>query len=47
MQCFQFFVQIRDKLRKADKIYLDFNIRDKKYTYIIFDKTKEESKEEG
>ena len=41
------FVQIRDKLRKADKIYLDFNIRDKKYTYIIFDKTKEESKEEG
>ena len=42
------FVQVRDKLKRADKIYLDFSIRDKKYTYIILDKTKENKKvEEG
>lgn len=37
-------IQVRDKLKKADKIYLDFYIRDKKYTYIIKDNTKEEDK---
>lgn len=36
------FIQVRDKLKMADKIYLDFNIRDKSYTYIIKDKSKEE-----
>ena len=37
-------IQVRDKLKKADKIYLDFYIRDKKYTYIIKDNIKEEDK---
>ena len=41
------FIQIRDRIKKADKIYLDFTIRDKKYTYVIYDKTKESVKEEG
>ena len=36
------FIQIRDKIKKADKIYLDFNVRDKKYTYIIKNNTKKE-----
>ena len=30
-------IQVRDKLKKAEKIYLDFYIRDKIYTYIIKD----------
>ena len=32
-------VEVRDKLKLADKIYLDFRIRDKVYTYIIKDNT--------
>lgn len=36
------FVQVRDKLKSADKIYLDFNIRDKVYTYVIRDNTVKE-----
>ena len=36
------FIQVRDKLKKADKIYLDFTIRDKIYTYVILDKTVKE-----
>lgn len=41
------FVQVRDKLKKADKIYLDFVIRDKIYTYVVKDTTvKEEIVEE-
>ena len=28
-------LEVRDKLAKAEKIYIDFNIRDKKYTYIV------------
>ncbi len=35
------FLQVRDKLKNADKIYLDLNIRDKVYTIIIKDKEKE------
>ena len=38
-------IQVRDKLKKAEKIYLDFNIRDKVYTYVIKDEPKEEEKE--
>ena len=43
------FIEVRSKIKNADKIYLDFIIRDKKYTYVIYDKTKEEviSPEEG
>ena len=33
------FVQVREKVSMAEKIYLDFTIRDKLYTYIIKDKT--------
>ena len=41
-------LQVRDKLKKADKIFLDFNIRDKVYTYVIKDNTvNEEEKKEG
>lgn len=40
-------VQVRDKLKLADKIYLDFVIRDKVYTYVIKDSTKTETDEEG
>lgn len=32
------FLNVSDKLYKADEIYLDFTIRDKKYTYIIKEK---------
>ena len=35
------FLQVRDKLKSADKIYLDFTIRDKVYTYVLFDKNEE------
>ena len=40
-------LQVRDKLKIADKIYLDFVVRDKIYTYVIKDNTvkKEEEKE--
>ena len=31
------FIEVRDKLKRADKIYLDFTIRDKVYTYVIKD----------
>lgn len=43
------FIQVRDKLKNADKIYLDFTIRDKVYTYILKDKeeTKEDKNEEN
>ena len=34
------FLQVREKVSMADKIYLDFTIRDKLYTYIIKDVTK-------
>ena len=40
-------IQVRDKLKKADKIYLDFYIRDKVYTYVIKDNTVKEEKKEG
>lgn len=36
------FIEVRDKLKLADKIYLDFVIRDKVYTYIIKDTTVKE-----
>lgn len=29
------FLEVREKIMKAEKIYLDFTIRDKVYTYII------------
>lgn len=32
------FLEVRERLNKAEKIYLDFTIRDKKYTYILLDK---------
>ncbi len=35
------FIELRDKVKDADKIYLDFTIRDKIFTYIIKDNTKE------
>lgn len=43
------FIQVRDKLKNADKIYLDFTIRDKVYTYVLKDKEeeKEDTKEEN
>lgn len=31
------FVEVRSRIATADKIYLDFNIRDKVYTYILKD----------
>ena len=31
------FIELRDKVKNADKIYLDFTIRDKVYTYVIRD----------
>lgn len=34
------FVEVRDKLKLAEKIYLDFTIRDKVYTYVIKDTEK-------
>jgi len=40
-------VQVRDKLKLADKVYLDFNIRDKRYSYVIIDKTKKNEEREG
>lgn len=40
-------IQVRDKLKLADKIYLDFVIRDKVYTYVIKDNTIKEEKKEG
>lgn len=43
------FIQVRDKLKNADKIYLDFTIRDKVYTYVLKDieEEKENTKEEN
>ncbi len=35
------FLEVRSVVARADKIYLDFNIRDKVYTYILKDKDKE------
>ena len=40
-------LQVRDKLKLAEKIYLDFNIRDKVYSYVIFDKTVKNEEKEG
>lgn len=37
------FLEVRERLNKAEKIYLDFTIRDNKYIYIIKDETKEEN----
>lgn len=37
------YIVVRDKLKQADKIYLDLTLRDKVYTYIIKDSTKEEN----
>ncbi len=39
------FVEIRDKVRKAEKIYIDFTIRDKKYSYLVFEKVEEKEDE--
>ena len=36
------FIELRDKVKNADKIYLDFTIRDKVYTYVIRDNVKSE-----
>ena len=41
------FIQVRDKLKLADKIYLDFRIRDKVYTYIIKETPKPEIEPKG
>ncbi len=42
------FMEVSDNLKKAEKIYLDITIKDKKYTYIVMDKTvKEETGEEN
>lgn len=35
------FIQIRDRVREAEKIYLDLTIRDKVYTVILKDDTKQ------
>ncbi len=40
------YLEVRDRLKSAEKIYLDFTIRDKVYTYVLKDTTKEEVKEE-
>ena len=40
-------LQVRDKLKLADKIYLDFYLRDKVYTYVIKDDTVKDEKKEG
>ncbi len=40
------FIEIRDKVKNADKIYMDFTIRDKVFTYILKDNKKEETKAE-
>lgn len=37
------FLEVREKLNMAEKIYLDFTVRDKKYTYVIKDEIKEEN----
>ena len=36
------FIEVRSKIKNADKIYLDLIVRDKKYTYVIYDKEKVE-----
>ena len=43
------FLEVRDKLMTADSIYLDFVIRDKKYTYVLKEKevVDEDVKEES
>ncbi len=40
-------IQVRDKLKLADKIYLDFVIRDKVFTYVIKDNTVKDDEKEG
>lgn len=40
------YLEVTDRLLKADKIYLDFVIRDKSYTYIIKDNTETIENEE-
>ena len=39
------FVEVRSKVRSADKVYLDLTIRDKIYTIILVDKSKTEKVE--
>ena len=39
------YLEVREKIVDAEEIYLDFTIRDKKYTYIIKEQKKEETKE--
>lgn len=40
------YFEVIDRLEKADKIYLNFSVRGKKYRYLIFDNTQEEDKTE-
>lgn len=40
------FIQVRDKLKNADKIYLDFTIRNKVYTIVLKDNTKEKTEQD-
>lgn len=40
------YIEVRSKMTSAEKIYLDFVVRDKKYTYVIYDKSKEEVEKE-
>ena len=39
------YLEVRKKIVDADEIYLDFTIRDKKYTFIIKEKLKDENNE--
>ena len=41
------FIEVRDKLKTADKIYLDITIRGKVYTILIQDNTKEIEQKEN
>jgi len=36
------FVEIPDRANRADKVYLDFKLRDKMYSYLLVDRTTEE-----
>lgn len=39
------YLEVRERLNKAEAIYLDFTIRDKKYTYVIKEAIKEDINE--
>lgn len=41
------YLEVRERLNKAEAIYLDFTIRDKKYTYVIKEAIKEDINEDG